>query len=121
MIKATFFTSKFFLNNRPFDMSDEISNRDNCLYGIYLLKERFRERGINLSTQDINFPSESQIIIYSDVPGRDKILKEKDIYKSYLLIWECKVMRPINWNLKTHKYFKRIFTWNDNFIVNKKY
>ncbi len=102
-------------------MSDEISNRDNCLYGIYLLKERFRERGINLSTQDINFPSESQIIIYSDVPGRDKILKEKDIYKSYLLIWECKVMRPINWNLKTHKYFKKIFTWNDNFIDNKKY
>ena len=122
MIKATYFTEPPFLNNKFCDPSGEIIIANHTsLYGNYLLKKKLKENDIDLSTQDINFPPESQIIIYSDVPGRLKILKEKDIYKSYLIIWECEVIRPINWNLKTHKYFKKIFTWNDNFIDNKKY
>jgi len=118
MTKATFFTSSFYLNNRQFDISDKISNRDNCLYGFYLLKERFRKNGIDLSTQDINLPSKSQFIIYNEMP------KIKDIFSgknNYLLIFESKIVRPDNWNVENHKYFKKIFTWDDNLVDSKKY
>lgn len=117
MIKATFFTSSFFLNNKQFDLSDK-ANMNDCLYGSYLLKKRFMENGINLSTQDINPPEESKFIIYSEMP------KVKDIIldgNNYLLLLECEVIRPDNWDIKNHKYFKKIFTWNDDFIDDKKY
>lgn len=118
MIKATFFTSSFYLNNRLFDMSDEISNRDDCLYCFYLLKKRFEEIGIDLSTQDINPPHESQFIIYNEMPKIKDISPAKS---NYLLLFESEVVRSDNWNVENHKYFKRIFTWNDEFVDNKKY
>ena len=118
MIKATFFTGPFYLNNRQFDVLDKISNRDNCLYGFYLLRERFKENNINLSTQDINLPSESQFIIYNEMPKIKDIFPEKD---NYLIIFESEVIKPDNWNIENHKYFKKIFTWNDKYIDNKKY
>lgn len=118
MIKATLFTGSFYLNNKQFDMSDEISNRDDCLYGFYLLKKRFEEKNNNLSTQDINPPLKSQFIIYNEMP------KIKDIFfkkNKYLLIFESEVVRPGNWDKKHHKYFKKIFTWNDSWVDGKKY
>lgn len=118
MIEATFFTSSFYLNNRQFDISDEISNRDDCLYGFYLLKKKFEKNNINLSTQDINSPQESQFIIYSEMPKIKDIALNKD---AYLLIFESEVVRLDNWNIENHKYFKKIFTWNDEFVDNKKY
>ena len=117
-MKATFFTSSFYLNNGQFDISDGISNRDNCLYGFYLLKKRFEENGIILGTQDINLPSESQFIIYNEMPKTKDIFPDKD---GYLLIFESELIRPGNWNTENHKYFKKIFTWNDEFVDNKKY
>ena len=118
MIKATFFTGPFYLNNRQFDVLDKISNRDNCLYGFYLLRERFKENNIDLSTQDINFTSESQFIIYNEMPKIKDIFPEKD---NYLIIFESEVIRPDNWNMENHKYFKKIFTWHDKYVDNKKY
>ena len=118
MIKATFFTSRFYLNNRSFDINDNIANRDNCLYSGYLLKEAFKKRGIELSTQDINLPSESQFIIYNEMPRIRDIFPHKDLY---LLIFESELIRPNNWKVENHKYFKKIFTWNDDYIDNERY
>lgn len=119
MIKATFFTGPFYLNNRQFDVLDKISNRDNCLYGFYLLKKKFKENDVDLSTQDINLPSESQFIIYNEMP---KIVKDISLEKdNYLVIFESEVVRPDNWNTENHNYFKKIFTWNDKYVDNKKY
>ena len=47
-----------------------------------------------------------------------------DIHPSiekYLVIWECAIIKPINWDISLHKYFKKIFTWDDSYIDNKKY
>jgi len=118
MKKVTFFTNSFYLHNRQFNISDEIANRDNCLYGLYLLKKKFAENGFDLNTQDINLSSESQFIIYNEMPKIKDISLDKD---NYLLIFESEIIRPDNWNLKNHKYFKKIFTWNDKFVDNKKY
>lgn len=39
----------------------------------------------------------------------------------YLVIFESELIRPDNWNLDYHKIFQKIFTWNDEFVDNKKY
>ena len=39
----------------------------------------------------------------------------------YLFIFESALIRPDNWDLKKHKHFDKIFTWNDDFVDNKKY
>jgi hypothetical protein len=121
MRRATFFTGEYYLNNRQFDIKDTIVNRDNCLYGSYLLKKRFEEKGIDLNTQDISLPSESDFILYNEMPrftDFTDIVKEKE---NYLLLFESEIIRPDNWDRKNHKYFKKIFTWNNDFVDNKKY
>lgn len=117
-MKATFFTGSFYLNNRQFDMSDEISNRDDCSYGYYLLKKRFEEKNIDLSTQDINPSLKSQFIIYNEMPKIRDILPDKD---NYLLMLESKIIYADNWNVKKYRYFNKIFTWDDNLVDGKKY
>ncbi|CAD6491932.1 MAG: hypothetical protein EMLJLAPB_00189 [Candidatus Argoarchaeum ethanivorans] len=114
MIKATLFTDSFYLNNRVFD---KVSMNDS-LYGFYVLKEKFREKGIDLSTQDINPPSEAQFIIYNEMPKIRDIMPDKD---SYLLMLESKIIKSDNWNTKKHKYFKKIFTWDNNLVDGRNY
>ena len=118
MIKATFFTYPPFLNNQQFNIADQSLNRDGCLNCFGLLRKKFGESNIDLSTQDINHPSKSQFTIYLEIPKNKNILSKKN---NYLLIYESKLIRPDNWQIEKHKYFKKIFTWNDKFIDNKKY
>ena len=41
------------------------------------------------------------------------------VEKSFLLLHECEVIKPENFDLENHKFFKKIFTWNDSLIDNK--
>lgn len=118
MKKTTFFVEKFYLNNRLFDLSDKIANRDNCLYGYYLIKERFKEKGIDISTQDINLPFRSKFIIYLGMPEVLDIMPNRE---NYLIMSESKMIKPDNYNTDKHKFFKKIFTWDDDLVDNKKY
>ena len=43
------------------------------------------------------------------------------LIEKYLVTWECEVISPTTWDISLHKYFKKVFTWNDNYIDNKKY
>ena len=106
-------------NNQIFNLSNLALNRDNCLLGFYLLKKEFAKVGINLSTDDIFHPDDSRIIIYNEMPRKAPHKRNRD--KSYLLLFESELIRPDNWDLKKHKNFKKIFTWNDEFIDNIKY
>lgn len=118
MIKASFYLN-FYLRNKVFDINDIHVNRDNYAYSYFKLKDVFLENGIDLSTYDINTIEESLIVIYNDMP---KVLpNEKDIHKSYLLLFESELIKPKNWDLEKHKYFNKIFTWDDRIIDNRKY
>jgi hypothetical protein len=117
-MKATFYLENYF-DNLPFNIDNKLINRDNYAYSHYLLKKFFYEKNIDLSTYDINTIEESEIVIYNDMP---KVLpNEKDIHKSYLLLFESELIKPDNWDLEKHKYFNKIFTWDDRIIDNKKY
>jgi len=119
MKKACIVTHPFYNNNRLFDMDDKISNRDECLYLFYALKKAFEKKNIDLATQDINSIEDSGIVIYNDMP--DVLPDKSHIEKSYLLIFESELIKPDNWDLNKHKHFKKIFTWHDDFVDNKKY
>lgn len=119
MKKICIVVSDFYQKNRLFDLDDKLVNRDNCMYPFWLLKKEFKKHGYDLSTQDINGISDSQVVIYNEMP---KTLPNKnDIQKSYLMLFESELIRPDNWNLNKHKYFNKIFTWDDDIIDNKKY
>lgn len=119
MNKASLVVDKFYHNNKVFDVNDKIINRDNCMFHMHLMKQKFNENNIDLSTNDINSILESEIVLYFDTPH---ILPSKEsINKSYLIIFESEIIRPDNWEIENHKYFNKIFTWNDDFVDNKKY
>lgn len=120
MIKASIVVEDgFFHNNRLFDLSDKEANRDNCLFPYYVLQQELRKCGFDLATSDIHPPATSELIIYNEMPAK---LPCSDYYeKSYLLIFESELIRPNNWKIENHKYFRKVFTWNDDLIDDEKY
>ena len=62
--------------------------------------------------------------IFLDFPKmKNKYVKkvfETNIPK-YLVIFETELIKIDNWKIDNHKLFKKIFTWNDDIIDNKKY
>jgi len=117
-MKATLYQG-YYLNNKIFDLMDVKANRDNCLYIYYSLKEAFSKKKIDFSTQDINNINDSSIVIYNDMPRVKP--KASDVNKSYLLLRESEVIRPDNYDIKSHSCFTKIFTWDDRLVDNKKY
>lgn len=116
-VTATLFVAPFYLNNRIFDMSDKVSNMNDCLYIFYVLKKKFWKYGIDLSTQDINPPKDAMFVIYNDMPLTEISPHENN----YLFLIESKLWNPGNWDMKKHDYFKKIFTWDDTLVDGKKY
>lgn len=119
MKKASFVVGKDYQNNKIFNLEDKNLNRDNCLLPFFLLREGFKKSGYDLITQDLLPPQSADIVIYNEMPKPFPIEIERD--KSYLLIFESELIRKDNWDLDKHKHFKKIFTWNDDFVNNKKY
>ncbi len=119
MKKACIAVHSVYQNNKLFDLSDTHTNRDNCMYPFWLLKEELLKSGYNLSTQDINSIEESEIVLYNEMP--QKLPSKQDIFKSYLMIFESELIRPDNWEMQKHQHFHKIFTWKDDIVDNKKY
>ena len=119
MKKAAIVVGKAYAGNKLFDLEDCTLNRDNCLYPFYLLKEKLKAHGYDLATSDIHPLAETDIVIYNEMP---KVLpSEEEIAKSYLLLFESELIIPRNWDLSKHRFFRKIFTWADNFVDGSKY
>jgi hypothetical protein len=98
---------------------------DDLLYPSVYLGQYLIKKGHKINTIDMDNIENFDAIVFMDFPTfKNKYFKQLVNNKSknlYLLIFESEVIRPDNWNLKNHKYFKKIFTWNDKFVDNKKY
>jgi hypothetical protein len=117
MIKASYVGG--YLNNDLFDLNNEKLNRDNVLYFAYELQRVLEQKGTVLATPDIHDIDTADIVIYQNMP---RVLPKKDhIDKSYLILFESDVIQPENFNKNNHKYFRKIFTWHDEWVDNKKY
>ena len=119
MKKVSFVVSLDYQNNRIFDLSNKFLNRDNCLYPYFLLREEFKTRGYDLLTSDICSPEQADLVLYNEMPK--PFPKLIDFEKSFLLLFETELIRADNWDFKKHKFFKRIFTWNNSLVDNKLY
>lgn len=117
MKKATLVVSKYLQNNSIFDKD---AHRDDIYDRFIKLKEEFQKYDYDLSTDDINSIEDSDIIIYaSNMPN--KLPKKEDISKSYIILSESAFIVPDNYDRNKHKFFNKIFTWDDNIIDDIKY
>ena len=81
MRKATLFLNVPNAKNFCFDFNSS-KNRDNCFSSLILLKEFLQKNDIDLSTQDINSPENSEFVLFLDMPLQLPKARSKD--KSFL-------------------------------------
>lgn len=112
MKKAILWVDKPYQNNKVFDLNNSDLNRDNCLIPFFYLKNYFKNKKINLVTQDLCSTDNADFIIFSDFPKNHP--KELRLAKkSYLIIFESILIKPENWNILNYKFFNKVFTWCD--------
>ena len=105
------------INNEIF--CDNLSNDpDGYRYKYLCLKDELAKHNIGIATPDINKINKSAINIYVDVPK--KIIINPNAI-SVLIIAENACVYNKNWKKSYHDLFDIIFTWNDNYVDNKKY
>ena len=105
---------------------------DDALLGTSTLKKVGEKEHIDFLTLDlVQDWSQLDAILVFDYPKPVGLRswKERRIVKqifasdtpAYLVLHECEVIKPNNWFRENHLHWKRIFTWHDDFIDNKKY
>lgn len=119
MKTISFVVGRDYQSNKIFDLSNKFLNRDNCLYPYFLMREELKKLGYRIETSDLLSPSESDIVLYNEMPK--PFPSSIDSEKSFLMLFETELIRPDNWDLSKHKFFKKIFTWNDLIVDGKKY
>ena len=116
-------TSDYYYKNKIFNLNDP-ANRDNYYYPFYLLRNKFYKSNVLLNTYDYLDKNKDNAygLVFFDIPNNiDEYIHAHRTSEKYLVIWESAIIRPINWRVTSHEYFKKIFTWNDDFVDNKKY
>lgn len=98
---------------------------DNLMYPFFYLGQRLKELGYKVATIDTGALEKFDAVIFIEFPGIDNKYFKKLIangFKSlYLILLESPIVKPDNYVLENHKYFKKIFTWSDELVDNKKY
>ena len=111
-------------NNRMFDPNFKSTIGDDLNYTLRYLAEEAKKQGVHVSTIDTQPLDKYDVIIFFDFPTEGnkyfKQLIEKKFENMYLFIFESELVRPDNWEYENYRYFKRIYTWNDTIVDNKK-
>jgi len=111
-------------NNRMFkDASSPIG--DDLLYPSVYFAKFAATRNVRVSTIDTEPLERYNAIVFIEFPTfKNKYFRQlisNKFENLYLLNFESEIIRPDDYNIKNHKYFKKIFTYNDKFVDNKKY
>jgi len=98
---------------------------DNLLQPLNELYVYAKQKGVELLTLDmISDFSAIDAFVFFDFPNLKNPLVQ-NVFKystpQYLVLWESEVIRTDNWDKNNHRFFKKIFTWNDAFVDNKTY
>ncbi|OGZ65385.1 MAG: hypothetical protein A3C50_03530 [Candidatus Staskawiczbacteria bacterium RIFCSPHIGHO2_02_FULL_43_16] len=110
--------------NRMFlDPSSPIG--DNLMYPFFYLGKQLEKMGHSAATIDTDDLKNFDTVVFLEFPTfKNKYFKhlvKNKFEKLYLMVMESPIVRPNNLDLKNHVYFKKIFTWQDNLVDNKKY
>ena len=111
-------------NNRMFNPEIHAPIGDDLLYPFHYLVQAAREQGISVSTIDTEPLDSFDAIIFLDYPGNHnrylKKLIDMKFENLYLFLFENEIIKPDNWKKENYRFFKKIFTWRDDIIDNKK-
>ncbi|WP_460584668.1 glycosyltransferase family 10 domain-containing protein [Hymenobacter arcticus] len=109
-----------FLQNRIF--SDlPIKGVKNYGYMFAELRRQLAERGIDLATQDIHPPEQSELVIGLDVVDFFQTYHRQPGQRLYLLLNEPITYYPKVWMKENHAVFDRVFTFDYNLADGEKY
>jgi hypothetical protein len=110
---------------RLFDPASPL-NRDNCLAPFHVLKARLEKSGWECRTQDV-YKTGKEIpdaVLFSDLPSAplsSALGNWEGKTRNFLIINECEVIRPDNWDIRNHEGFEAIFTWSPWLVDGRKY
>lgn len=117
MDKATIVVKDaIFLNNKFFSKDPTIIRDDQHSCFIELKKTLLKSK-VDLSTEDINPVAKSKICIYLNVEKHALDTTKKIIYG---LMQEPPGVNDDNWDLTNYAQYTRLFTWNDDYVDDKK-
>lgn len=102
------------VRNAIFDLSSP-GNRDNCYYPYWLLRERFKVRGVDLNTGDVNQGQEVAFELHMNAQRRSSPVPR------YVLLWEVPQIWPDNALPTLLRKYRRIFTWDDQLADGRLY
>ncbi|UOG76002.1 glycosyltransferase family 10 [Hymenobacter tibetensis] len=121
-MKATFYVLEdpALLQNGIF-LNEAFYGMKNCAFMFIALRNQLARYGIDLATQDIHPPEESEFVISLDnsLPFQDAPWQKSR--KSYLILYEPATYYPHNWYRKNHKVFDKVFTYDYSLVDNKRY
>ena len=108
-----------------FDQASPV-NRDNCLSGYRMLKDRLLEKGWECRTHDGYMAAGivPDAVLFTDMPKvhTDKLLGNwRGRVRKLVILLECSVIKPENWLPGSHDGFDAVFTWDEKYLDNKKY
>jgi hypothetical protein len=85
------------------------------------LRNQLAAHGIDLATQDINLPEDSELLISLDNSLPFQHAAWRQDRKTYLVLSEPATYYPHNWDPANHKVFDKVFTYNYNLVDNERY
>lgn len=98
---------------------------DDLMYPFFYLGQYLKKTGHKINTIDMDDLKKFDAVVFIEFPTlKNKYFRKliKNKFKNlYLITLESPIIKPDNYNIENHKYFKKIFTWNDDLIDNKKY
>lgn len=105
--------------------SNFVSNiGDDLSYPFKLLASESRKKGFEVSTIDTQPLDEYDAIVFLDFPTyKNRYFQElirKKMDNLYLFVFENELVRPDNWDPTNYRFFRKVFSWNDDFVDNKK-
>jgi alpha(1,3/1,4) fucosyltransferase len=101
----------------------DVSIKD-FLYQMSKLKEAGLNSNIYFYTSDEIDIKDSTAVIFIDMPNEKDsffLKAQKSNKKLYLMTWESGIINSRNFDVNLHNIFKKVFTYDDNLIDNKKY
>ncbi len=123
--KLALWVSGLYAKDAIFDHDGPL-NRDNCLAPWRSLKERLYAGGWQCHTQDVYLADGTapDVTLFLDIPAEsaDRILgRWSSKTRKWVVIQECGIVIPRNWDMELHRQFERVFTWNEEWVDRKKY
>ena len=111
------FYGRVFLKNKLF----KINNGHNIFY---MLPKKIKKHGIVVYTHDIKKRLRADFYVYCDVPYpwniKDWLNLIAHFDRNILFCFESPLINPFNHFKFLHIFFRRVYTWNDRIIDNKK-